>query len=362
MSTLPKYGYLALFVLTTVVYLLGMVAIDLMDVDAAQYASISREMRETGSFLQVYHRHEDYLDKPPLLFWLSACSYGLFGVSAFAYRLPSFLFTLLGVFATYRLGWLLYDRETGKIAALVLYTCQAYFLISHDVRTDTILANAVVFGTWQLTDYLRNRRPLNGALAFGGFALAMLQKGPIGLMVPGLAFAADWAYGRRWKLFLRWEWLAGGVLMLGLLSPMLWGLYRQFGADGIRFFFWTQSFGRLTGENVWKDDSDALFFTHTFLWAFLPWMVLAYYGVATRLWNLVRGRFARPVDAEVLTLGGFLLPFIALSTSQYKLPHYIFVVFPFAALLAARVIGQLLARVEAKPFRVFFSIQLFIAL
>ncbi|MBC7921895.1 MAG: hypothetical protein H7Z75_12500, partial [Ferruginibacter sp.] len=81
-----------------------------------------------------------------------------------------------------------------------------------------------------------------------------------------------------------------------------------------------------------------------------------------RLWNLVRGRFARPVDAEVLTLGGFLLPFIALSTSQYKLPHYIFVVFPFAALLAARVIGQLLARVEAKPFRVFFSIQLFIAL
>ncbi|MEO0008670.1 MAG: hypothetical protein RJA20_2866, partial [Bacteroidota bacterium] len=46
--------------------------LDIMDVDAAQYASIALEMTQNGSWLQVMHRGADYLDKPPLLFWLSA--------------------------------------------------------------------------------------------------------------------------------------------------------------------------------------------------------------------------------------------------------------------------------------------------
>jgi 4-amino-4-deoxy-L-arabinose transferase-like glycosyltransferase len=44
--------------------------LDVMDVDAAQYASIALEMTQNGSWLQVMHRGTDYLDKPPLLFWL----------------------------------------------------------------------------------------------------------------------------------------------------------------------------------------------------------------------------------------------------------------------------------------------------
>lgn len=49
-------------------YLLGMFLIPLMDVDAAQYASISREMLARNSFLQVFDLGKDYLDKPPMLF------------------------------------------------------------------------------------------------------------------------------------------------------------------------------------------------------------------------------------------------------------------------------------------------------
>ena len=75
-------------------WLAGFFAIPLMDIDASQYASISREMLERKSFLQVYDVGKDYLDKPPLLFWFSSFSMWLLGVSTWAFRLPSLLFAL----------------------------------------------------------------------------------------------------------------------------------------------------------------------------------------------------------------------------------------------------------------------------
>ncbi len=132
----------------TLVYLLGM-QIDLMDVDAAQYASISREMLANKSFLQVYDLGRDYLDKPPMLFWLSALSMKIFGINHFAYRLPSFIFALLAIYSTYRLALLYYKKEVALLAALILASCQAMFLILHDVRTDTMLMGWVICGIWQ---------------------------------------------------------------------------------------------------------------------------------------------------------------------------------------------------------------------
>ena len=65
--------WLLLFALLGV-HLIGVFSIPLMDIDASQYASISREMLERNSFLQIYDLGKDYLDKPPMLFWLSALS------------------------------------------------------------------------------------------------------------------------------------------------------------------------------------------------------------------------------------------------------------------------------------------------
>ena len=72
----------AIFIFTAcaITYLLGMFCIRLMDIDAAQYASISREMLECKSYLQFFDLGNDYLDKPPMLFWLSGLSMKIFGV------------------------------------------------------------------------------------------------------------------------------------------------------------------------------------------------------------------------------------------------------------------------------------------
>ena len=137
---------------------------------------------------------------------------------------------------------------------------------------------------------------------------------------------------------------------------MVWGLYRQFGVDGIRFYFWTQSFGRLTGENPWKDQSTVFFFTHTFLWSFMPWMAIGTWAIVKRCVLLVGRKL--PAGSELLTLGAFVLPFVALSFSQYKLPHYIFPLFPFAAILSAREMNAwLTAEGSGRARRVSFVVQ-----
>src|SRR5688572_19095973 len=99
-----------------------------MEVDAAQYASISSDMFKSGEYLRLYCRGYDYLDKPPFLFWICQPIYFVFGIHDWSYKLGSLLFIVLGLYSTYRLAKLLYDGETGLIAASILGTTQAWFL------------------------------------------------------------------------------------------------------------------------------------------------------------------------------------------------------------------------------------------
>ncbi len=343
-----------IFIAALVVYCFGF-SVDLMDVDSAQYASISREMVETGSYLQVHNNGQDYLDKPPLIFWITSIFFNLFGYSNWAFKIGSFLFTLLGVFSTYRLGKFLYTERIGRLAAVILFTCQAFFLFNNDVRTDTILTGSVIFAIWQLAEWLNNRRWLFLIGASVGIGFAMLAKGPVGLMVPVLAIASYLVGKGRWGDFLNWQYLVILALVGIMLAPMLYGLYTQFdlqpeksvpmitpqgykyekGISGLEFYLWTQSFGRITGENTWSNNSGPFFFIHNFLWSFLPWALLFIIAFFSRIVKVVQSSLKGEKLPELLTLGGFLLPFLALSLSEFKLPHYIFILYPLAAILLA---------------------------
>jgi 4-amino-4-deoxy-L-arabinose transferase-like glycosyltransferase len=361
MGLFRRWAINILFLGALAVYGAGLL-VDIMEVDAAQYASLSREMAETGSYLEVYHRGNDYLDKPPLLFWVSSFWIDIFGPHNWTYKLSSFLFSILGIISTYKLGHLLYNKRIGFVAAIMLATSQAYFLFNHDVRTDTILTSAVIFAVWQIMAFIFYRERMHLIGGFFGIGLGMLAKGPIALMVPFLAFASYFIGRKRYKDFFQWEWLMGLAIVAIMLSPMLYGLYTQFDqhpekeivfmsdagnrteteVSGVKFYLWTQSFGRLTGENVWSDGSPPTYFVDTFLWSFLPWSILAVWALLWRLGNTAVDVIKRRKKQEWLTLGGFVLPFIAFSLSQYKLPHYIFVLFPFAAIITAEFVLRVL--------------------
>lgn len=323
--------------------------IDMMQVDAAQYASISKEMLETGEYLEVKHRGQNYLDKPPLLFWTSALSFKLFGQSNMSYKLFSFLALILAAFSIYRFSLLFDQRRTALLAAIISLSHVAAMLMANDVRTDTLLLGCATFALWQAAAYIQTKS-LSHLLLFGvGSGFAMLAKGPIGLMLPISAMGLHLILTKQWKRIFDPKWIFALLVIAVVLFPMCWGLYHQFdanpnatvngktGVSGLYFFFWEQSFGRLTGESDWNDDSGYFYFVNTYLWAFIPWIGLLIAAIIDRIKNRKR----TPSNTEWYTVGAILIPFIALSFSNYKLPHYIFITLPFTSLWVARyLIGQ----------------------
>jgi 4-amino-4-deoxy-L-arabinose transferase-like glycosyltransferase len=147
---MSKNTFLLLLFACIGLYLLGSFMVPLMDIDATQYASISREMLERNSFLQIFDLGKDYLDKPPMLFWLSAVSMKIFGIYHWAYRIPSLIFLGIALYATYKFAQLYYNTQTARLATIILASCQAFFLIAHDVRTDTMLVGWVMLSIWLL--------------------------------------------------------------------------------------------------------------------------------------------------------------------------------------------------------------------
>lgn len=347
---MPKVPFW-IFVLLALLHLSAFY-IDVMDVDASQYAEMSREMMRSGSYFQLYDRGNEYLDKPPFLFWVSALSMNVFGVSNFAYKLPSILFAFWAIYATYRFAKLLYGEATGRVAALVLGTCQGMFLMTNDVRTDTILMSWVITALWLFKEWDISKKLKYMAGGAAAIAFGMMTKGPIALLVPVFCFASDWALKREWKKFFRPAYLLAIVVIAVLLIPMSIGLYQQFdmhpektvnglqNVSGLRFFYWSQSFGRITGESPWENGAGFDFLMSSMLWAFLPWILLFLTGLIINIVTLFKQRFRLYHGQEWMTTGGFILAYISLASSKYQLPHYIFVVFPLAATITARLLQE----------------------
>lgn len=339
------------------VQLAGAWCIDVMDVDSAQYASISLEMLKSHSFLQVHDFGRDYLDKPPLLFWVSSLSFWVLGISQFTFRVfPVLISVGVGATACYRFCKLYYTRQTGYLAALFYLTSQTVFLMAFDLRTDSLLTAAVIMAIAEFAWYLEKKtwiHLLAGSVALG---LAMLAKGPIGLIVVIFALGAQVLMTRNWKMLFNWHWLVSFLIVCLILIPMSIGLYQQFDqhpeklvnglhhVSGLRFYYWGQSFGRVTGESPWKNDTDKLFLIHSYLWSSLPWSLLTLFALFYKIRNFSRSK-------EYMTTGAFLLTITALSFSAYKLPHYINVIIPLGSILSAWFVTEVYSRPAERIIR-----------
>lgn len=317
-----------------------------MDNDAGHHADIALRMYLTGDYVNMIDHRGDYIDKPHFLFWSSAASYHIFGVTSFAYRFPSFLFTILGTYSIYRLAKELYDHETGKLAALVAASSFCYILANNDVRMDAILTAAIAFATWQLVAYVHHRKFIFLVGAALGLAIGFSTKGHVGLVTPiaGLFFYI--LYKKDWKLLYDWRWLIVILFFALFISPVVYCYYLQFnlhpekvsqgmkGVNGVKYILWSHSFDRISGHERFggaMGKEDKFFFLHTFLWTFAPWCFVAAIALVICLKNFFRRK------QEWLSTATFLLLALLINFSNFKLPHYMPILAPATALIVAHL-------------------------
>lgn len=342
--------FIGLLSMTLVTYFAGL-SIDVTR-DAGKYATIAKEAFQNNNYINLTVHGEPYDQKPPLLFWLGAAGFAIGGVSNFWFKLPVLLVVVLGLYSAYRLGKSLYNKRVGQMTLFLLAFSMIYTLYTMDVHTDTPLQAFVTFAFWQFAEFVRTKKNKHWILGFLGTGLDMLCKGPIGAAIPAFAVVGHLLFTKNFKSFLDYRWYVGIVISFIVASPALIGLMNQFGWDGIRFFFWENNIGRITGSYV-RAKNDPVFYVHSLLYLFLPWSLMFFISAFFEFRKLIRNRFR---TCEYFTVSGIWIFFIILNASASQLPNYIFSVIPLMAVLTAKWTDRALHK-KRKLFRIFNSVQ-----
>lgn len=302
----------------------------------ANYALTAREMLESGDWLSPRIYGAFWFDKPVMTYWLLASSFAVFGLNEWAARLPGAIFAALGVGYAY---WFCLETGASKkrafLTALVLATSLEYWMLARLVLTDAILFffSAVTMGQAYLG--LSRDRSQYWLTAYAAAALAVLTKGPVGLVLPGLLLLAYVMACRDWRLLKRFRWIWGIGVFLLLVGPWYVWMLQQHGEQFVNTFLGLHNVTRAT---VSEHPEDNVFYYYLVLYpvSLLPWSGLLLAALTKRRVALLQGGLARYLW---VWLGGTLL-FYSLMATKY--PTYVFpALFP-GALLAAAQLEQLL--------------------
>ena len=212
----------------------------------------------------------------------------------------------------------------------MLATSEFYFLFHNDIHTDCLLTANVIFSVWQLAEYIKSKKLVNMLLAGLGIGLGLISKGPIGVFVPVIAALSHLIYKKQIKLIFNYKVVLGAFISLLVLAAGLTGIFKQFGWEGLKFFFWDNNAGRISGK-IKGGSTDYLFYFHTTLYIFLPWAILFFIGLFMEFKNLFKTKLP-----ELFSLGGIFFYWIIISIASAKAPHYFMVLSPFMSLLSAK--------------------------
>ncbi len=345
---------LLIAILFTIVGLSSYVAGLFIDVtrDAGLYATISKEVFENGNLINLTIHGEPYDQKPPLLFWLGAFGFSVGSVTNFWFKLPVLLLIFAGIYWAFRLGESLYNRKTGILTAVILLTSVIYLLYSMDIHTDTPLQAFVTLALWQLFEFIktgRNKFWITGFIAIG---LAMLSKGPVGAAIPAFAVVGHLLLTKDFKRFLDYRWYVGILIAMVVASPAIIGLMNQFGWEGLRFFFWDNMVGRITGSYV-QAVNDPIYYVHNLLYQLFPWSILFFIAAFLEFRWLIKNRFK---SAEYFTLTGIWVYYIILNSASSQLPNYVFSIVPLMAVLLSKWIISVTEK-AGKQYHIFYNAQ-----
>jgi 4-amino-4-deoxy-L-arabinose transferase-like glycosyltransferase len=309
-------------------------------------------MLESGNYTLPL-RHDELVPSKPIMFhWISAFLAKLLGVySVFVMRLPSALAAITMVVVVFSTTKRIADTRVAALTVGILTTCYGFFRLASDARVDMVFTCFVVSAIcyWLVCAHRefrdgRSLRLMSGrdyryvALLAG---LAVLTKGPLGLVLPGLVLLASvWCLeGRRGCISVfRIDWLVAIAValpwyVLATLSGKDSFLARQIVFENFSRFFGESGIAR---KPIW------FYFQHIFTqaapWSFFAVMVLVYLLFSRRLASVVNGFKPLPKERRFMSacfFAWFISIFVLISLSSGKRRAYLLPLLPaFSGLLA----------------------------
>ena len=312
------------------------------DVDAVQ-AQISRNMLASGDWVTARLDGIAYMEKAPLIYWLMAISFKIFGPYDWAARIPVVLAALALAWLTAAFGTWAFGKRAGFYAGLCIATCIGLFLFTRILIPDVMVTACMALSMWAFLRAIDEdeTRPRWWAFLFAAsLGVSLLLKSLIGVVFPVAAAVVYLAITRQLfhaRIWRRLHPVSGALIILAIALP--WhviatlrnppyfdltlhsdpGEYHGF----LWFFFMNEQVLRFLNLRYPRDYNTVprvYFWLFHFIWLF-PWSV--YFPAILKL-------SFKPVDragrARLLALcwTGFILVFFTFSTTQeyYSMPCY----------------------------------------
>ncbi|MFE4108344.1 ArnT family glycosyltransferase [Almyronema epifaneia] len=342
-------------------------SVGLIDETEPLFAEASRQMYETGDWVTPYFNGETRFDKPPLVYWLMAIAFHLAGVSEWTVRLPSAIaataLTALGFYVLRRFGFAQPNQATAITASGgtgLSHQSQNTLWLSAFIGSALIALNpeTIAWAHIGVSDMLLSGCMGAALLAFFmgyaqpeqpsrqtkwyfsfyvGMALAVLAKGPVGVVLPSLIVIGFLLYvGRLREVLAELRLLPGLLLFLLITVPWYVLVILANGRAYIDSFFGYHNLDRFT--SVVNGHSAPWFFYFLVVFVgFVPWSIFLPQAIARlQFWRVKHWR-RQPRSAQLglFALAWFLGIFIFFTVAVTKLPSYVLPLMPAAAILVA---------------------------
>ena len=323
-------------------YLCMLGAFALAEPDEPRYAEIPREMIESGDWVTPRLNYVKYFEKPPLVYWLTALNFTLFGMGEFVARLWPALFALMGIGVAYALGRSMYGPWTGYAAAALLAATPLYFGLSQIFILDmplTGLMTGALGAFWFAHSDSQQRTPYTWLL-YAAAALAVLTKGPVAPLLIG-AIIASFLLLQRDLGSLRWVVNPVGIAFFLVIALPWFIVVSGRNPEFVDFFLIKQHVERFLTPS--EHQQPLWFFVPIVVAGMLPWTAFALFAprlLGSFLARLVTGHVSAATLYCVLW-SGVIFAFFSLSAS--KLATYILPMFCPLAILAARFFEHVIA-------------------
>ncbi|MEJ2227668.1 MAG: glycosyltransferase family 39 protein [Alphaproteobacteria bacterium] len=338
----PRLAAAFLVLLCLALYLPGIATLPVTDRDEARFAQASKQMLETGNYVDIRFQENPRYKKPIGIYWLQSASVKTLSPGDFtqiwAYRVPSLLGIIVGVLLTWWAALPIFGRKNALLAAALLASALTLTMEARIAKSDAVLFACIVAmqGALARLYLLPSVGARSAALFWGALGAGVLIKGPVAPAIAALTIATLLIFDRdrSWLKNMRSRW--GVPMMLAITLP--WFIAIGIASKGA---FFQQAIGEdflaklASGkEKHWGPPG---FYFVLFWWSFWPAALVVPGGVAIWLWRNAK------VHRKALFLLAWIIPFwIVLEAVPTKLPHYAMPLYPAIAMGAAWVLNIML--------------------
>src|SRR5262249_49276611 len=148
------------------------------------HAEAAREMAESNNFVTLYANKIRYLEKAPMMYWLIALAYKIFGVGEFASRLPIALGALALGLVVYFFGRHFFSARAAFYPGLAIVSCVGIFLFTRVTWPDVMLTCLITAAFYCFL------RAGEGERVAAGWTYGVYACGALGVLTKGLVGAA----------------------------------------------------------------------------------------------------------------------------------------------------------------------------